>query len=439
MASDTMASIKRVAQEMSDHVLNTKKKDVYSRVDDILSKLERQNNENNNRRSVLDLEILMENEPKNLRMKKNPKKKISNISFDNSKIPDTQNDRSQHKPDFFERQISQYNQHQIRLNHIRQENLELEKEKVYEKPKISKTSQKLAKEKLDRSKPLYLRSNDILKERDNKRDKLRRNIEEMKKSELKKQDRASSVKNKSKPYDPETFEKWRLDQINWIDKKKENIIKMKKMMQNVNGNESPSNRPEINKRSEVLANKKYEGSKIEDRVEYYLDTRHNNMKKIYDEITPNFQPTTNREVPNYLKNINTKIRNTTNGDIKLDYTKDLTVGDFNQTSIKFTDSKDINESYLNHLKNKVPVNIVKAKKIPNKEILYENPDISKVNFSKEKSGPSLYNLNVRDNSAWKKDKENCVVLENNNYADIIGSMVSTSYERDKKARLSLIY
>lgn len=441
MASDTMASIKKVAQEMSDHVTITKKKDVNSRVDEILTKLEKQNKENQNRKSVFDLDILKERDPKPEIKRKNPKKKNSNISFDNSKVPQLYNERSPNKSDFFDRQISQYNQFQIRLNHIRKENVELEKETIYEKPKISKTSQRIAQEKLDRSKPLYLRSNDVLKEINNKREKLKRSLQETKETQNK-QNRASSVKAMNrKPYDPETFEKWRLDQLNWIDKKKENIVKMQKSMQNVNGNEEPTNHPEINKRSEILARKKYEGSKIEDRVDFYLDAKHNNMKKIYDEITPDFKPTTNKEVPNYLRNVQTKVKTIGNETTNtLNNSNDLFQGgvtDFNQMSIKLTDGKDTSISKMKS-KIKLPVNTVKSNKIHNKEYFHDVSDVSKINASKVQSGPYLYNLNVRDDSAWN-NKENCIVLENNNYADIIGAMLSSSNEKDKKTRLSLIY
>ena len=459
MAGDVMHVIKNLARDMHEQVNMNKKKEISKKVDNVLSKMQKDAERINNRKkeSILDIDLLsfsikkeqtkLENkvnlmEIKNLKEEESQNTSLTAEEVKNEKNPFSKREtESKKQMTFYEKQLEYLSQHEMKMNHRKQEKLEQEKETMKTKPDISKNSIAILKKKNRMSssmtkfnktttmnnenenetemnkntastkeayKPFYLRSQEVYREQEERKEKLKQMYEMVNRA---KEERKSHNTLVVKPYNEEDFEKWRKEKINWKNKRDDKLIKIKKDLNNKELGEEYSFTPEINENSNKLVSDKFQNSGFYDREPHYKEHKMNQKKKIENELNPNFTPLIMKELPNYVRP--EKVKEFKN--------KSQSVGKIYLVQPENPQEEEFKEEV-----------IPPAKEI--KEYDSKKAMISKMNNSQTVESPNksnYYNLNVRDNSAWNENKENCVVLNSLKYTDIIGKLAGNENKKDE--------
>ena len=168
---------------------------------------------------------------------------------------------------------------------------------------IDKNNNPINNTKMFRSKtpPLYLRINDIQKKHNEEIEKLKRKYKKDYKNNSSSNFTASeneSNKSRNKTHSTIDFEKWYNFEKTWQEMKnlKLNIIKNEieenKMYMNKKNKKEETFKPKINKNSEILVNKKYDGD-FYLRLKNYQQDREIKRKMLHKKLEPSFKPYVN--------------------------------------------------------------------------------------------------------------------------------------------------
>lgn len=362
---------------------------------------------------------------------------------------------------FYEKQLEYLSQHELKMNHMRKEKIDNERSTMKECPGMSKKSIVIMKNKhristsmthcefpnkTNRTKtdtnedikinipqsqmisthsvPFYLRSKEIQKEQEERKEQLKQlyiMINQQNDEKI-----LAKSKKSNKPFNQEEFDKWIDNKQNWKIKKRENEEKMKKDKANKIDTKECYFQPSLNNKSMRIVDEKYSNSSFHLRNEYYKDYKLNNKFKIENEITPAFNPNINKDLPKYVRKDMVEIykmkKSSSTGNIGNSEIKNII------QDISGTNNKEIGEtSLMNATTNKNT--FTKKTNDSNINVISDNEEAKKDNF---------YNLNVRDNAAWDDNKENFVVLNSVKYTDILSKLAleNKNEPRRSKARRS---
>ena len=230
----------------------------------------------------------IQNEQINIKNKNNSKEKqkqnnynyrnyIQNISNPKIMIPED---------DIYTRSMAMREKKEMKLEQIRQKEMEEELKEFIFKPKINNISKKITKNK----KHIYKRLKEIEIEKNNKIEKIKENIN--------KNDINNNCKQK---FNEDDFKKWLISNENWNVKKliKLNSIKNEVQLEENLHNEEYKFHPTINKNSEKLFKSNYSLSSlpVSDRLCYTKDNKEQCSKKKNIEDNLTFIPKINKEYP----------------------------------------------------------------------------------------------------------------------------------------------
>jgi hypothetical protein len=171
-------------------------------------------------------------------------------------------------------------------------------------PEINKTSRRIIQERLDKTLPIHLRYQDLVQEKEHKREIMRINMEEEKMQTLKSSPSNPSLRTRSKSYNALEFESWIVSNNLWQEKKQEKTnFRKREKEEKVDNDENLVFTPKINKNSDMIANiKKLNDSGIKNYDKLYqlhdIKIRRNEQKQI--EAIPSFTPKINKFLPNLI-------------------------------------------------------------------------------------------------------------------------------------------
>jgi hypothetical protein len=464
MADDVMTVIKGLAKEMHSQVAQDKKANLHSKVDKVLQKMQKDaQKQNTKKNSILDLDLLN----LNTTLKKPNKNKIEqdqvkeNISHEElseeasnvetlsiSEQPSNLfQAKNKEKPkDFYAKQLEYQNKHELKMNHLKMQQLDVEMDTMKIKPGISINSKKILKKKNRvRSassvqqnegkegqdyRPFFVRSQEVYQEQEERKEKLRKMYEMIKRAKDNRENPDILHHKKSaKFYREEEFEKWRNDKIKWQERKQDRTIELKKNLNNRDAVEYDFN-PQLNQNSKKMVFNKYQNCSFNDRNQHFQDCREQNKMKIKNDINPNFRPVLQKDMPSYLRKDKVEEFKTH---------KNRSVGKYNNINSLAMEYENENGTNLDHddvvevlpqdneLKHNNQTNLNNEYNLMTS---YHNNATDNNNFSmnmnKQNYTNNFYNLNVRDNAAWNENKENCVILNSGKYSDIIGKLVDVN-------------
>eukprot|EP00340_Litonotus_pictus_P010359 CAMPEP_0170519592 /NCGR_PEP_ID=MMETSP0209-20121228/4956_1 /TAXON_ID=665100 ORGANISM="Litonotus pictus, Strain P1" /NCGR_SAMPLE_ID=MMETSP0209 /ASSEMBLY_ACC=CAM_ASM_000301 /LENGTH=480 /DNA_ID=CAMNT_0010805523 /DNA_START=35 /DNA_END=1477 /DNA_ORIENTATION=+ len=476
MAGDVMYAIKDISRDMSEQVKLNRKQEIHQKAENVLSKIQSKADSKNKKDSILDLDLLKINT--NLKTKtveeddnKSLNQRVNNIlgleqeSMNSNKFSRENDSKNLKNRGFYEKQLEYLSQHELKMNHLRKEKMEREKETLKHKPNISENSKKMVSKKsrfsssmtdMNRAggnqdlkklrkqttgenehdvsgvkadieisnteKPFYLRSQEIYQEQEERKEKLRKMYEMIERT---KDERLNPNNVVVKPYEPESFEKWRKDKIQWKQRKEERVIKIKKDIVNKELNEQFAFAPELDSNSQKIVQEKYNNTGFYERSDFYKENKGINAKKIKSEMVPQFTPSLNKDLPGYIRKekIEEFKLNKSNSTAMLarEDSPNIAMASFDRV-----DSPRKNQEDSRREERQTHVNKV----------------MSSHNTEFKDTG-NFYNLNIRDNSVWNENKENFVVLNSVKYSDIMGKLVDNGKDspsrssQQKKARLSI--
>lgn len=477
MSSDIMSVIKNISQDMSEQINLNKRKEIHMKAEEVLTKMEKDMGKSNKKDSILDLNIFQISNSKQEFTKPKKYKAGSNksihkikvnensgsvnsrlININNTQDKSEQSVSERDPNDFYTKQQEYLNQHELKMNHMRKEKLERERQKLQEKPKISNESVRIYREKMKRlnscenvtSKseinlnsstgeqlPFYLRAKEIKLEQDERKDQLKKMYEMIEKS---KEEKINPNTINVRPYDPETFESWRKTKMKWKETKELKSDQLKKDISNKESQLNFTFQPELNKDSMSIINNKFNDVSFLERTEIFEDARKKNKNKILEKTTEKFCPSINRNLPKYIRSHKVE---------EYKQHKDVTILQSNHEESRV--SYEENSEFFDSPKN-VPYYKTSKGQTMDREYAASSSKKEKNPSSNhyEKDGPTgmytiqnreegeefnnYYNLNVRDNSAWNDNKENFIVLNSSKYNDIMGKLLDNNNSKSPKKK-----
>lgn len=430
---DLMLAIKQVAKEMAavrmSMVKNNKSEDSFTESD--------KNNFN---------DFKLENE------KYNTKGETKVTKYGGRNIEDRYTNSTYTQSDFgdksfYERKVEAQNIQQQKLQILRNKKEMEELNRLKEKPDISLISKKIINKKFKNERPLYLRAQEVVEKRNEKRCKIKGIYEEMELIE--------ELDNKSRwnagYLESSKFEEFLQTQNNWqmIKQSKIDLMKNEQYRQQQESEKEFYN-PKINDTSKILACNKYDKDKdnnIHDRL--YKEHEDRLIRKIENikKNNFNFKPTINKKIPKFIDKDKVPIKSKSKNLVKEKRNLNRSLGyvecnemSFNnetptsiKTTIDYIDSSKVDNLVHNYMialaqsdnikypaadrvkeinkKARASSNI--GHKSTNKtsknnwndelEKLTNNPFI---NNKDENDMKSLYKLNIAKGGAWKHNEEN---------------------------------
>ena len=242
------------------------------------------------------------------------------------------------------------------------------------------------------------------------------------------------------------FKEWIKDQKNHGQKKIEEINAMKEYYQELDIQRYEMTfKPKISKNSEKLAkvrslNKSMDGMEVADRLQNEYFEKITRKRELVNKLKPSFMPKVNNKVPSYIK-VKSLIDNvfvdkTLNRDFFDDDDDEEDKNNSREVLNITKDNKDNKNNKQSKMKQKEVIKpkeqvfmsakqlqLEKERKIiediKNKELML-NQQIKNVNIKKEldnnandttKINENLYRINIRDSSAWDKNKENTLLYD----------------------------
>lgn len=452
MAGDVISTIKNVAKDMSEQVNINKKKEIHKKAEEILQKLQKQSeNQASKKDSLFDFEFFKENKTNKINDINNQKdfknnndkyKNLQDLNEENSKdiinfSPFNKKEKSKFsKQGFYEKQLEYLSQHELKMNHMRKEKFDIEKKLMKTIPKINKNSNKIVMKKKNMIKsasmndmkrkynnqdelenrndmeinslelqPFYIRSQNIFKEQEERKEKLRQLYEMINRQ---KEERSNPNTIVVRVYDENENEKWRQEKLKWKEKREEKLLKLKKDINNKILTEVFPYSPELDKNSEKIINEKYNNSNFYMRNKYYEKNKGVKMQRIQNELIPQFSPNLNKDIPKYIRK--QKIQ-----DFKLKKSESTGRIMKKQSQIKNQNNENLSSQKVldeETIFQKSNINVDKS-----------NVKIKKNSYLDDKTDINYYNLNVRDNSVWNQNKENLVVLNSGKYFDLMNKYI----------------
>lgn len=299
--NDLMSAIKQVAKEMAEAMAVKTSQKLKESIN--LEEAEKENpipTKSNISKSPIETE---QEEPKGERIVLLPKSGNTRYMEDNY----METSRAANKS-FYEREVDAHNNLQHRLELIRNKKIADEMKMYKNKPQLSEKTKKIIKQKLANEKPIYQRSEEVLKQKNEKLQMLKsayKELEEMEEMEHRSRFNAPGM------VDKEVIDNFIQDQFAWLKNKEDKMNFIKNEIEKIeNENAKYLYKPAISKTSENLAKSKASKFKHKD-VHTRLHNNHEEMmmKKQIMQIKeiPTFTPTINKNIPKF-KNSN---KNTT--------------------------------------------------------------------------------------------------------------------------------
>lgn len=468
-----MNIVKNLSKKVSDQINSVNKEANSKNVENLLNKIQKNNEKNKSaRESILDMKILNNKGEKTIEkerlleilcLDKEVVENSSYLSGNNKNKSDYGNEETKSdikvysqnydnknkikydkNREFYEKQTEYINKSSLKINRMRKEKYELDMKEQQNKPKINKISKGIIKKQRNASisslqhfkddklsfevnsinddylidKPFYLRSQEIMLKRDEKKEKLKKLYEMI---EIEKENRVVKKKNNRK-FNEKAFDKWLEDKMKWKLKKEKLAIKQKEKNEEKELEDVYSYKPYVNDVSNELFNKKYSDKEFLDRSVIYMEEKLKNKEKIIEKTTYTFNPNVN--------NTKTKNKNNKNSNQEMKnrifssspkYRKSVSLVKENPLNIR--KSIELNEEKVsNNAKNQA-----KKRKLSqySQFIDLESPPKNKNNFNNNESvkDTSTYSVNIRDNSAWDENKENILNI-NNKYSSLMYDLLN---------------
>ena len=359
-------------------------------------------------------------------------KVISNKTINKNKsIEETEGYRNS----IYSRGIQNLSKLNNKIKNIKLQKLNEEMTILTSKIKKPINTEKIIKEKLKDTKPIYERIKEIVETKKNKIETLQKNVIQKQKKDEEERKRQEV---KSNNFDEEKFSHWVETNHHWNDTKCSKIVRIKKAIKkNEEETLKSFHHPKIDKVSEDIVNKSRDKSsdKVFERLYQTANFYKKRINKLKREQTPNFEPTLNRTfVKKYSpdKRIEKLLLNFNNLTTSLINNTSLTINiekNYSARSPKIADLKgnlgiikNLQDTYNSALKKYVTEN----DKQSNYRLPIKNDKINKINHyndwqdtidsvndGKKNSTnmyDDLYKINIRNSSAWDKNRENKVVF-----------------------------
>jgi len=246
--------------------------------------------------------------------------------------------KSQSKNDSFYEVKKQWKiKKDLMLDSLRTKKREEELKLLKDRPTITEASRQIIKTRTNEERPLYLRTYEIIDQKNQFIKNMQRFYLEKETYEMTKQNTVLNTKNNNllitkntnflptnQPlqnynissiaetnYNPKKFEEWRNFAIKWD---KMRIEKNKKMKEDKENEEfiddiSQPFKPLINSNSEFLASMINNDVPIFDRLNNssLYSRKRKTVERVYRETTPNFTPNLKKRVPSYLRNVESRL------------------------------------------------------------------------------------------------------------------------------------
>lgn len=223
----------------------------------------------------------------------------------------------------------------LHLETLRNQKREEENKLLKDRPTLTEVSKKIIKTKYSEERPLYLRTSEIIEQKNQTLINMQKMFLEKEAVEISK-NTISQTKNNSllitkntnflnttqpihynissiqeTTYNHKRFEDWRNFALEWNKKKHEKNRKLKEDKDNEIFIDEISRpyRPLINSNSEYLASVINNDMPLVQRLynRQLFDKKQSKLHKIYREMTPNFKPNLRKNVPGYLKNVESRL------------------------------------------------------------------------------------------------------------------------------------
>lgn len=466
MSSDVMNIVKNLSKKVSDQINSINKEANSKNVANLLGKIQKNNEKNKSaRESILDLKILNNKGEKTIEKERLleilclDKDIVENSSYISGKSNNLEDGESNYESksisrnyenknkikydknrEFYEKQQEYINKSNLKINRMRKEKYELDMKEQQNKPKINKVSKELTKKQRNASvsslqhfneeksveinvinddylfdKPFYLRSQEIMLKRDEKKDKLKKLYEMI---EIEKENRIVKKKN-NKKYNEIEFEKWIEEKLKWKARKEKLAKKLKEQNEKKELEEAFSYKPYVNDVSNELFNNKYQDKEFLDRSLIYMEEKEKKREKIIEQTTHSFNPYVNKRSKKMNKNNSSEFKKSIFSSSPKNRNSISVIKEnpiIARKSLKM-DEENINKNVKNQAK--------KRKLSQYSQFIdLESPPKSK-NFNNNESvkDTSTYSVNIRDNSAWDENKENVLNI-NNKYSGLMYDLLN---------------
>ena len=217
------------------------------------------------------------------------------------KVPDSK---------FYDKQLLEKKEHEKKYEKIRKKREDEIRNRA--KPVINEESKKIMEKKHGFVKPIYQRAKDVEESKKNKISMMKKNIEEKiaQKEEEEIHKSKFLMKNKNLHYNEKEFSDWRDHQIDWEKNKNKKIQNIKEDYQKQHlESVSKFYHPVIDKNSENLAKSKNANTK-ENNVNVFQklynlnEEKHKKLLQKTIDAIPDFKPSINKKIPNYIRNKN---------------------------------------------------------------------------------------------------------------------------------------
>ena len=199
---------------------------------------------------------------------------------------------------FYEKKITEKKEKDHRLENLRKKN---EMEAISRTiPIIDSGSKKIMEKKKGFFKPIYERAKEIEISKKNKLDIMKKTVEE-KNAKLEEEVLKSKIFITNKPFDEKEFSKWRTNKIEWENKKNLKIEGQKDIIMKQKTDEmSKFYHPNINNKKEINSRSKID-SGVHNKLYSMKDVKNDKLIQKIIESTPDFKPSLNKKLPNYIK------------------------------------------------------------------------------------------------------------------------------------------
>jgi hypothetical protein len=445
-----MDSIKALSQEMHHHIKSSRLQSVNEKIHSIINGIHKEEKQQIKiaQESILDLDIVTGKSTKKYPKKRNmsySNKKSKSKQKNNYKNLNTSMDTIQsQKVSFYERSMLNKNKKEYEIELLRNQMREELKEKFTEKPTLNSNTLKIAEAR--KTKPLYLRTQEVLMMKTTYLENLKQErnaLEKLENSKIHDKNLSSQITENSKECltSKERSDHFFNSQISWQKK----INNRNKLAQIEKDNqhqieESAMFKPAINKTSEILVSMKsinveendhgnlatYE--RLYNRHEEHLEK----LKKKSEEPVSSFIPKINKNKLTYVKPkvfesdkanpINTiKPAKTRTKSAKLK--ENEKVKKMNSSTLENTSLSRIAEYSPNRVSGKATSSIETRPTMYLKRSSWKNKldNANKRNNNKnsprrksknnaQNSSDHLYKLNIRSGSAWDISNENVIKL-----------------------------
>jgi hypothetical protein len=218
-----------------------------------------------------------------------------NDDYDQDGYIQSSNTSRQQTKTYYEREIDAHNNLQHRLELIRNKKIQDELKMCKKKPELSATTKKIIESKLKNEKPIYQRTDEVLRHKELRLQFLKsvfQEIDHMQEEELK------SPWNTNGNFDQMKFQQFLSDQMLWQKNKEEKLAYIKDEISKLEEIASKTlYKPAINKQSSEIAKTKQKMTQVHERLHQGGEEKHLNRKKLIEDFKPKFQPTINKYVP----------------------------------------------------------------------------------------------------------------------------------------------